>query len=78
MMKMKITLDMLTQDSVSIKKQQYTIIDGKEYAIGEPCRRAYVNSISGRQQVENEVEEPYKTMIFMMWGDTPTINEEDI
>ncbi len=78
MMKMKITLDTLTQDSVSIKKQQYTIIDGKEYAIGEPWRRAYVNSISGRQQVENEVEEPYKTMIFMMWGDTPTINEEDI
>ena len=75
---MKITLDMLTQDSVSIKKQQYTMIDGKQNAKGEPWRRAYVNSISGRQQVENEVEEPYKTIIFMMWGDTPTINEEDI
>lgn len=76
MMKMKITLDMLTQDSVSIKKQQYTMTDGKQYAIGEPWRKAYVNSISGRQQVENEVEEPYKTIIFMMWGDKPTVMEE--
>lgn len=72
----KITLDMLTRDSVSVKKQQYTIVDGKEYAIGEPWRRAYVNSISGRQQVENEVAEPYRTIIFLMWGDTPTVIEE--
>ena len=74
----KITLDMLTQDSVSIKKQQYIVQNGKEYKIGDIWRRAYVNTIQGRQQVENEVEEPYKTIIFMMWGDTPTINEEDI
>ena len=72
----KITLDMLTQDSVSVKKQQYTIVDGKEYAIGEPWRRAYVNSINGRQQVENEVAEPYRTIIFLMWGDTPTVIEK--
>ena len=71
----KITLDMLTQDSVSVKKQQHIVQDGKEYVIGEPWRRAYVNSISGRQQVENEVTEPYKTIIFMMWGDIPTIEE---
>lgn len=72
----KITLDMLTQDNVSIKKQQYAIIDGKEYGIGEPWRRSYVNSVQGRQQVESEVSEPYKTIIFMMWGDKPTIIEE--
>lgn len=71
----KITLDMLTQDSVSVKKQQYIIQDGKEYQVGEPWRRAYLNSVSGRQQVENEVVEPYKTIIFMMWGSEPTISE---
>jgi hypothetical protein len=74
----KITLDMLTQDSVSLKKQQYTIVDGVEYAIGEPWRRAYVNSISGRQQVKGEVAEPYKSVILMMWGDSPTVTEEYI
>jgi len=71
----KIIFDMLTQDSVSVKKQQYTIVDGKEYAIGEPWRRAYVNSISGRQQVENEVPEPYKSAIMIMWGDEPTVSD---
>lgn len=72
----KITLDMLTQDSVSVKKQQYIVQNGKEYAIGEPWRRAYVNSINGRQQVQEEVAEPYKSVIFMMWGNEPTMSEE--
>lgn len=72
----KITLDMLTQDSVSVKRQQYTVVNGVQYAIGEPWRRAYVNSIQGRQQVQEEVSEPYKSVIFMMWGDNPTVNEE--
>ena len=72
----KITLDMLTRDSVSVKKQRYMVVDGMEYPIGEPWRRAYVNSIRGRQQVENEVSEPYKSVIFMMWGSEPTVTED--
>lgn len=74
----KITLDMLTQDSVSLKKQQYTVIDSTEYLIGEPWRRAYVNSEQGRQQVNVEVAEPYKSAILTVWGDTPTVTEDDI
>lgn len=69
----KITLDQLTQDSVSLKKQQYIMQDGKECTIGEPWRCAYINSINGRLQVENEVEEPYKSEIMSTWGDSPTI-----
>jgi hypothetical protein len=72
----KITLDVLTQDSVSLKKQKYTIIDGKEYAIGEPWRRAYINSVQGRKQVNAEVAEPYKSVIMLMWGDSPTVTVE--
>ena len=71
----KTTLDMLTQDSVSLKKQQYTIVDGVEYPIGEPWRRAYVNSVQGREQVNTEVSEPYKTAIFAIWGTAPTVTE---
>ena len=74
-MKEKITLDMLTQDSVSLKKQQYTIVEGKEYPIGEPWRRAYTNSPRGRTQVQEEVPEPYKSAIFAVWGDAPTVTE---
>ncbi len=72
----KIYLDMLTQDSVSIKKQNVMTIEGKEYAIGEPWRRAYTNSSSGRTTVEAEVSEPYKTAIFAIWGDIPTVTED--
>jgi len=71
----KITLDMLTQDGVSLKKQQYATVDGKEYPIGEPWRRAYVNSIQGRAQVQMEVPEPYKSAIFAVWGDAPTVSD---
>ena len=72
----KITVDTLTKDSVSLKKQQYTTVDGKEYPIGEPWRRAYVNSVQGRSQVQAEVPEPYKTAIMAVWGDVPTITEQ--
>ena len=71
----KITLDMLTQDSVSLKKQQYTTVDGKEYPIGEPWRRAYINSAQGRAQVQSEVPEPYLSAIMAVWGDAPTVEE---
>jgi len=72
----KITLDMLTQDGVSLKKQQYTTVESTEYPIGEPWRRAYVNSTRGREQVNAEVSEPYKSVIMLMWGDTPTVTEQ--
>jgi hypothetical protein len=71
----KITLDMLTADGVSLKKQQYTTVNGQEYSIGEPWRRAYVNSTQGRQQVQSEVPEPYKSVIMLMWGNTPTVTD---
>ena len=71
----KITLDMLTQDSVSLKKQQYATVDGKEYPIGQPWRRAYINSTQGRAQVQAEVPEPYLSAIMAVWGETPTVTE---
>lgn len=71
----KTTLDMLTQDSVSFRRQQFATIESKEYPIGEPWRRAYVNSTQGREQVNSEVSEPYRSVIMLMWGDTPTITE---
>ena len=71
----KITLDMLTQDGVSVKKQQYATVEGKEYPIGEPWRRAYANSERGKAQAQAEVPEPYRSAIFAVWGDTPTVEE---
>lgn len=69
----RFTLDMLTPDGVSIRKQKYVIVDDVEYAVGEPWRRAYVNSSSGRQQVQDEAPEPYRSAIFAVWGEEPTV-----
>jgi len=71
----QITLDMLTKDAVSIKRQRYINVDGTEYPIGEPWRRAYTNTHSGRQQVMEEVSEPYRAAIFAAWGDEPTVSD---
>ena len=72
----RITLDMLTADSVSVKTQRYADIEGQEYPIGEPHRKAYVNSTRGREEVMAELPEAQKTAIFAVWGDTPTVTEE--
>jgi hypothetical protein len=73
----KTYIDALTSDSVSVRVQKYVEVEGTEYPIGEPWRRAYVNSSSGRQQVQDEVPEPYRSAIFAVWGDTPTVTESD-
>jgi hypothetical protein len=69
----KTHLDSLTNDHVHLRKQNHTTIEGVEYPVGPPWRRAYVNSTQGRTQVQAEIAEPYKTAIFAVWGDSPTI-----
>ncbi|MER2119198.1 MAG: hypothetical protein ABS935_02965 [Solibacillus sp.] len=73
----KLYIDTLTNDNVSIRRQQFTIIDGNEYSTSHTWRRAYVNSLQGRISVENEVPEPYKIAIFAVWGDAPTVDENN-
>ncbi len=71
----KYTLDMLTQDSVSVKKQTHIDYMGQQYQIGEPWRRAYTNSEKGRQQIVDELPQAQVNAIMAVWGDTPTIIE---
>lgn len=71
----KITVDMLTADSVSILKQEMAEINGQQLQVGENFRRAYVNSESGRKQVQDELDAPYVSAIFAVWGETPTVEE---
>jgi len=72
----KIALDMLTQDSVSVKRQRYAVVDGEEYPIGQPHRKAYINSERGRTEIQNELEEPYLSAVMAVWGEQPTVIEE--
>lgn len=72
----KYTLDNLNQNSVSVKKQAYIDYMGQEYPIGEPWRRAYVNSEQGRQQIVDELPIAQVNAITAVWSDTPTVSEE--
>lgn len=71
----KITVDMLTPNSVSILKQEMAEINGQQMQVGENFRRAYVNSEAGRNQVQDELDAPYVSAIFAVWGETPTVEE---
>lgn len=66
----KITLDMLNVDSVSVRKTRETEEGDK---IGQPHRKAYVNSEQGRLEVESELLESHRNAIFSVWGNEPTV-----
>ena len=72
----KIILDNLTQDSVSVRTQRYFDDNGTLYPIGQPHRKAYVNSVRGRQEVKDELPQAQQNTIFAVWGDMPTVSEE--
>ena len=69
----KITLDMLTTDSVSVKTQGYIKSEGTDRLVGAPRRKAYINSTKGRAKLIEELAEPYLTAVLAVWGAEPTI-----
>lgn len=71
----KITIDMLTSDSVSILKQTYVDYNGQIMQMGGNVRNAYSNSPSGRAEIEKVLTEPYLSSVMAVWGDTPTVEE---
>lgn len=73
----KYTIDNLNLDNVSVKKQTFMEYMGVEYPMGQPWRRAYVNSESGRQQIVEELPQAQVNAVMAVWGDTPTVNEEE-
>ena len=50
-LKEKITLDMLTKDSVSVLGQQFLTFNGEEMQVGGNIRNAYMNDESGIEQL---------------------------
>ena len=70
-----ITIDALTKNSVSVKRQNTITTEGSTYEIGDPNRCAYTNSAAGREQLAKEVPEPYLSAVMTVWGDTPTVED---
>ena len=73
--KTKITLDMLTNDSVSVLKQQYITIDGADVKVGENVRNAYMNTQTERELLKSELPEEYYYAVIAVWVDTTIVAE---
>ena len=71
----KITLDMLTQDSVSVLKQQFLTLNNEEMQVGGNVRNTYMNSVSGRAAIKTVLPEEYQNAVFAVWGDKAIIDE---
>lgn len=74
-LKEKITLDMLTADSVSVLRQQFINYNGVDMQVGENIRNAYMNSKSGREQLKTVLSDEYYTAVMAVWGTEPTVDE---
>ena len=74
-LKEKITLDMLTKDSVSVLRQQFLTFNGEEMQVGGNIRNAYMNDESGREQLKTVLSDEYYNAVMAVWGDTLTVNE---
>ena len=74
-LKEKITLDMLTKDSVSVLRQQFLTFNGEEMQVGVNIRNAYMNDESGRKQLKTVLSDEYYTAVMAVWGTEPTVKE---
>ena len=74
-LKEKITLDMLTKDSVSVLRQQFLTFNGEEMQVGVNIRNAYMNSKSGREQIRKVLSDEYYNAVMAVWGTESAIEE---
>ena len=66
-LKEKITLDMLTKDSVSVLRQQFLNFNGEEMQVGGNIRNAYMNDESGREQLSKVLSDEYFNAVMAVW-----------
>ena len=66
-LKEKITLDMLTKDSVSVLRQQFLNFNGEEMQVGGNIRNAYMNAESGIEQLRKVLSDDYFNAVMAVW-----------
>lgn len=71
------TVDMLTNDSVSILTQKFIDINEVKTQVGDNHRCAYVNSKIGRQYLREHEPQNVVDSVIAIWGDTPTVIVEE-
>jgi hypothetical protein len=63
----KITLDMLTKDSVSVLRQKFIEINGTEMQVGGNVRNAYTNCDEDKSILKEQLSEEYYNAIMAVW-----------
>ena len=71
----KITLDMLTKDSVSVLRQKFVVINDEDMQIGDNIRNVYINSRSDRESIKKVLSEDYYNAVIAVWGPYPTVED---
>lgn len=71
------TVDKLTKDSVSILTQKFIKVEGVNQQVGGNHRCAYVNSPSGRNELQEKEPESVVNAVFAIWGDAPTVADPE-
>lgn len=66
-LKEKITLDMLTKDSVSVLRQQFINYNGVDMQVGENIRNAYSNNEDGRASLKSILSDEYYNAVMAVW-----------
>ena len=67
-LKEKITLDMLTKDSVSVLRQKFVNLGGEEVQVGENVRNAFTNCEDDRKILKEQLSEDYYNAVMAVWG----------
>ena len=66
-LKEKITLDMLTKDSVSVLRQKFVNLGGEDVQVGENGRNAYKNCDEDKSILKEQLSEEYYNAIMAVW-----------
>lgn len=72
------TIDMLTTNNVSILTQKFIELDGIKQQVGNNHRRAYQNSLEGRDTLINVEPPDVVDAVLAIWGDSPTVVEQQV
>lgn len=64
----KITLDMLTKDSVSVLRQKFISLNGTDVQVGENVRNAYMNCEEDRKILREQLSEEYYNAVIAVWS----------
>lgn len=65
--KEKITLDMLTKDSVSVLRQKFINLGGEDVQVGENVRNAFTNCEDDRKILKEQLSEEYYNAVMAVW-----------